>query len=229
MTILGFLGATLLAAGALQGSGWLMLRAAGVPQAWALAGGSPLAWAVIGLAATLQPASGRPAFSLVSVGVVVLAVSVVGWLARPALRARQLRLTPPGPDRGASARMVALGVIAALLAAVAVMLWATGGDPRVASQTWDAPFHINAIRYAATTGIVSPDSIGAFVAPYATYYPSGFTAVGVVVMGLTGVEPVVASNITATLLAGSLWPGAVMVAGALGVRWRPAKDRKSTR
>ena len=118
--------------------------------------------------------------------------------------------------------MVALGVIAALLAAVAVMLWATGGDPRVASQTWDAPFHINAIRYAATTGIVSPDSIGAFVAPYATYYPSGFTAVGVVVMGLTGVEPVVASNITATLLAGSLWPGAVMVAGALGVRWRPA-------
>ncbi|QGN57610.1 DUF6541 family protein [Nostocoides sp. HKS02] len=99
-----------------------------------------------------------------------------------------------------------------VLSTVTVM-WACHGDLGVVSQTIDAMFHVNGIEAAFVNERVAPQSFATFTGvPVAVAgYPTGFAAVAVFLMQATGVHAVAASNIAATLIAGALWPSAILV------------------
>lgn len=227
MALARTLGQVLLVVGVLQGAGWVVLRAAGVRAGWAWAAATPTAWGLVGVAATMQPESGIPTFSLVHLAVSGAVLTIVLGAVRRALR--RPMLTPDhalvqvmprsrrGPQPGLTLVSMAVSIVAAFLA----MAWATQGDFTVASQTWDAPFHINTIRHVAESGVANPNTIASLVSPDAPYYPAGFSCIGAFVMFLTGCGAVEASNIAAVALAGSLWPTAVMTGVAFGLRWQP--------
>jgi hypothetical protein len=127
---------------------------------------------------------------------------------------------------GAMAGSLGLGLL--------VLWWAGGGSWEVVSQTWDAIFDANAVRFVYESGNASPATISDFASWHAlgVYYPTGFHSVAALYMHLAGCDAVVATNVTAGLLAGGLWPSVVTTAarfvlgpskrvtfGALALSW----------
>ncbi|MFD5225002.1 DUF6541 family protein [Microbacterium sp. NPDC058342] len=78
------------------------------------------------------------------------------------------------------------------------------GDPRNLSQTNDATFHLNALRFVAESGSASSlDLLGTIDA--SGFYPAAWHSVASLVMGLTGTDAVLAANATSLAIAGPLW------------------------
>ena len=144
-----------------------------------------------------------------------LAVGSVGLLARSVRRPaagpawaqiRSWRTDLPTVELGA--------LVLAMVLATVTVLWACRGSLDVVSQTWDALFHVNGIESGSVTGHLSPWGSGSFSGSreaVTAFYPSGFAAVAVFVMKVTGVGAVPASNIAAVLLAGGLWPSTMLL------------------
>lgn len=165
----------------------------------------PIGWgliAVVGLLGAFTPI--RLTLLTVALGFVVAAG--VG------LATGRRRRLPPGS--WAPSGPTLLGLAAAQLVAFAAFAIATRGDLRVAIQTFDTSSHVNTIRHIAQTGIGDPWHAQAFMSGAqvrATAYPTAFVDLGAVLVRLLGADGVVAGNLTAILLAGSLWPSTIAI------------------
>ena len=214
---------------------WLALGAGGAVVAWAagvkrpglaLAAAVPIAVVVV-IALTLAQMAVSFPFGWPAFAVGCLTASALARLGRPLVRwlgvangpgrpRTSMSRSPAAPFASEAARMGGLLLISFLSAAV-FLLAAAGWTWETASQTWDAFFDANAVRYAAETGVVAPNRISDFVypSPIGNFYPSGFHALGALFMKLGGANAVVATNVTAALLAGALWPGVLAVSAYL--------------
>ena len=201
--------------------------AAGVKRpGLALAAAVPIAVVVV-IALTLAQMAVSFPFGWPAFAVGCLTASALARLGRPLVRwlgvangpgrpRTSMSRSPAAPFASEAARMGGLLLISFLSAAV-FLLAAAGWTWETASQTWDAFFDANAVRYAAETGVVAPNRISDFVypSPIGNFYPSGFHALGALFMKLGGANAVVATNVTAALLAGALWPGVLAVSAYL--------------
>lgn len=99
------------------------------------------------------------------------------------------------------------GIVIALLAGAllgAVRMAVMIGAPQNISQTNDATFHLNALRFVQESGSASSlDLLGTIGA--SGFYPAAWHAVASLVMDVSGVDVVGAANATSVALAGPIW------------------------
>ncbi len=232
------------AAALLWCAGFLLFWVAGVRlQPWVAAASAPLAFLVLALSAWSQillPFRYGLTSVLLSYALVLTVAAVAGTglrRSRARGRARPHAQTDglgvgagPSAEEGTAARSawpVTLGVVLVLVlstgSALLVMRAAGGGSFEIASQTWDAMFDLNAIRDVVDTGVIAPTRISdfAYPLPVHTYYPTSFHALGALILLLFGGDAVVAGNLAAGVIAGLLWPSAVMVATGFVLGRRP--------
>jgi hypothetical protein len=144
-------------------------------------------------------------YGLIPVVVTALAVAAVGMYASRRLPAvsstgQQPADTPPGTWRRI-APFAAFGIAAVLVAVSTVKVI---GAPQAFSQTYDAIFHLNSVKYALDTGQSSSLTIGAMTG--GGFYPAGWNAAASLVASVTGADVTVAVNITSIILAAVFWP-----------------------
>ena len=138
--------------------------------------------------------------------VAALAVVVLGlilWGVRRALRLDVARTEAEGP------RWMLVGGVAAGALAVAIPLAAYIGAPDAISQTNDAIFHFNAIRWAVDTGEASSLLIN-HVQGSGAFYPAAWHGAVSLVVQL-GIDMPVAVNAVVIVLSALVWP--------LGMAW----------
>lgn len=222
------------AAAVLLVPGLLVGRAAGLKGLLWTAAAPALSVGVVALSAVAAAVAGqRWGLLPVAVGtalavVVALPVGVLtGSLAGAGRRAERRRAhragrRAPGPVGllevlGLGPRDLAVGLAAAggLLAGGVLAghrllsaLWA----PTAVSQSFDAVFHLNAVRWVLDTGDGSSLHLGRLTSPGAdtAFYPAGWHDVVSLAAGATGAGVDVASNATAAVVALVVWPlGAV--------------------
>jgi hypothetical protein len=167
----------------------------GIP-AWGAA--TPLSVSVLAVgavAAGLVGASWGPVPALAATALAVLLAWGIGRLLG------QRRGGDPGWFRGTG---LSAGVLGAGLCAAAVV--AGIGAPDRVPQTFDAVFHLNAVRRAVETGAASSLGLGALASPErpTAFYPGAWHAVAVLVAQACG-SPVVAASAVSVALA-MVWP-----------------------
>ncbi|QCB96949.1 hypothetical protein E5206_08430 [Arthrobacter sp. PAMC25564] len=152
-------------------------------------------------------------FGLVPVTVVSVLAAAAGFFAARFRRVRSGSAAPDGirwRTRSGLAPFAAFGIAAALLAASAVRVI---GTPQSFSQTYDAVFHLNSVKFALDTGQASSLTIGAMTG--GGFYPAGWNAVASLVASTTGADVPTAVSITSIILAAIFWPlGCLLL-----VRW----------
>jgi hypothetical protein len=102
---------------------------------------------------------------------------------------------------------VVIGAVAAVL--VGAVTFITGVKrPDAISQTYDAIFHYNAVRYIEQTGKASPLGIGTLGQPggKGTFYPDAWHAMAALLAELTGASIPVAATVTCLVIAVLVWP-----------------------
>lgn len=179
--------------------GLLIGGALGLRRAWLVAAAPAITVAGFAFWATLLGLAGVP-WSLTSAGVSTLATAALAWLAG--------RRLPRTAGTGGPAWPVILG---AVLAAPFV-LWGMKlgmSRPDIPPQTWDAMFHLVALREILQTGDGSMLTLGRVAAPAATwaFYPAGWHDLAV--LGYRG-------NLIATANAASMVVAAVVYPLGLG-------------
>jgi hypothetical protein len=130
---------------------------------------------------------------------------------------------PPADPRGYSLAVV-IGAIAAVV--IGAVTFLTGVKrPDAISETYDAIFHYNAIRYIEQTGKASPLTIGTLGQPgtKTAFYPDAWHAMAALLAELTGGSNAVAATVTCLVIAVLVWPlGCLLLArqlfGAAGGR-----------
>lgn len=220
MSWLGLVPSVVVALVILVGPGFAIAWSAGARWVTAVLVSPPLSIGVVGIASL------GAGFAGIGWGwlpiVAVTAVLAAGGLAIRWISRR--RESEPVDLVGASRDIWALvGVCVAALAIALVMVRALPG-PESFSQTFDAVFHLNGLRWVAEQGDASPLTLtrmtSADEGPY--FYPSMWHATGGLVAMTTGVSAPAAANALNIALAAVVWPlGALaLVIGA--VRLRPA-------
>lgn len=118
----------------------------------------------------------------------------------------------------------ALGLLVSSTLAFSVVWVAGGRTLETVSQTWDAIFDANAVRFAADSGTIAPTRLTAFAFEEVGqgYYPSTFHTLAMLFMRLAGADAVVATNVVAGLIGGGIWVSAVVLGTryVLGRSWR---------
>lgn len=154
---------------------------------------------VLVVTATGTPFLGVP-FGLLPVGVATVLFAAAGFFFG--------RLRPgQEPRRTRSTAMARWAPFAAVAVATALLAWRSMqviGAPGSISQTYDAVFHLNSVRFALDIGQASSLTIGAMTG--GGFYPAGWNAVATFVASTTGTEVPVAVNITSIILASVFWP-----------------------
>ncbi|RNL57094.1 DUF6541 family protein [Arthrobacter oryzae] len=184
---------------------------------------------IIVLASTAAPLVGLGFGLLPTAATALVLAAVAAWAARsrsvpapPASAAQPTHASPPvsgsAPWWRRDAAAFAAVLIAGLLLAVRV-LQATG-TPDAFSQTYDAVFHLNSVRFALDTGQSSSLTLGGMTG--GGFYPAGWNAVATLVAATTGTGVPVAVNITTLVLAAVFWPLSVVLLAKWAVGARPA-------
>lgn len=157
-------------------------------------------------------------FGIVPVGVATVLLATVGFFVG--------RLRPEQQPTGTGATALArFAPFAAFTIAAALLSWRTLvviGTPGSISQTYDAVFHLNSVRFALDTGQASSMTIGAMTG--GGFYPAGWNAVAALVASTTGADVPVAVNITSIVLASVFWPLSCL----LMVRWIAGRGTAAT-
>lgn len=198
------------------GAGWAVARAWGGRGAGAALAAIPTAWALTVALATV----GGFVPVRFTWWTTVLGFVLVGGLGLLVTRVRRRvhlsaqRAVRPDDD----GRWRGLDVLAAIgaltLVTYAVFASATGGTLETAAQTYDTASHVNVIRHVAQTGIGDPWHATAFLTGAAVspeFYPVSFIAMAATVMRVVDSDSVVAANLCAVLLAGTLWPSTITI------------------
>lgn len=132
--------------------------------------------------------------------VLVALAALIGWWAKGRLS-----------DAGAAPARWLLPT--ALAAGVALSIWRIVGyvqDPAGISQTNDAVFHMNAVRFILQTEDASSLHVNAVVGGR-SFYPAAWHALVSLVVLMTGAEISVAANMLTLVIAGLIW--------TLGIAW----------
>tara|TARA_R100000365_G_C2748220_1_gene79219 strand:- start:6969 stop:8927 length:1959 start_codon:yes stop_codon:yes gene_type:complete len=158
----------------------------------------------------------HPATLVAAVGVITLVIWL-GFRRHPAA---------PSNSRSVAPVVVAAGIaVGAILGGVRLALYV--GTPDAVSQTNDAVFHLNALRWIAETGSASSFDITGVVGS-ASFYPGAWHAVASTVVALTGVSIPVAANAVSLVIVALIWPiglawlAEAVSAGAQRRRWANA-------
>lgn len=158
-----------------------------------------LSLGVIVLTATATPFLGVT-FGVLPVGVATALLASLGFFLG--------RLSPQQQHAGQGRSTLAkLAPFIAVTVAAVLLGWRTFqvlGSPGSISQTYDAVFHLNSVRFALDTGQASSLTIGAMTG--GGFYPAGWNAVAAFVASTTGAAVPVAVNITSIVLAAVFWP-----------------------
>jgi hypothetical protein len=113
----------------------------------------------------------------------------------------------PPRDPGPYSLAVIIGAVVAAL--IGVVTFVTGvRRPDAISETYDAVYHYNAIRYIEQTGKASPLTIGTLGQPssHARFYPDAWHTMAALVAELTGASIPVAATVTCLVIAVLIWP-----------------------
>lgn len=160
---------------------------------------------VIVLASTLSPFL-HVRFTVLPVAIVAVALGVIAWFVSR-FRPRAGEMPRPGLWRR-SAPFVACALA---LAVVGARVMQAIGGPEHFSQTYDAVFHLNSVKYALDTGNASSLTIGDMTG--GGFYPAGWNAVATLVASTFALDVPVAVNLTSIVLAAVFWPlGCVLAA-----------------
>ncbi|MGR2753276.1 DUF6541 family protein [Agromyces arachidis] len=167
--------------------------------------------AVVGIASIIAPLVGL-GWSLLPVGIAAVAAALAGlalrrWTRRPdsADAARWRELLPAGAGVLAGAALI----LATLLPGI--------GSPENPSQTYDAVFHLNAVRWVLDTGDASPLHMTMTTpAASSSFYPTTWHAFAALTAQVAGSTPVVTANALTLVVAGIVWPlGSVVLVRSL--------------
>ncbi len=162
---------------------------------------------VIVIASTLSPFL-HVRFTLLPVAIVAVALGAIGWFVS---RSRPRRAEMPRPGLWRRSAPFVAGVLAVVVIGARVMQ-AIGG-PEHFSQTYDAVFHLNSVKYALDTGNASSLTIGDMTG--GGFYPAGWNAVATLVASTFALDVPVAVNLTSIVLAAVFWPLGCLLAA----RW----------
>lgn len=198
--------------GALIGAG---LRFRGL-RLWSSAPG--ISVAVFAVLAILYARFGiRWSLGAVATGVIVLAA--VAWIGSTALRrGRGAPAAHPAHGRGRALLLAGL-MIGFVLNAARVMTYV--GVPTAISQSNDAVFHLNALRFIAETGSASSFTLNGLVGA-SGFYPAAWHAIASLV-GTDAVGAPIAANMVAIVIAALVWPlGIAAATRTLGIADRSA-------
>lgn len=176
----------------------------GVALAYGLGLRRMLLWA-------FAPAAGVGALAVTAtalglVGVAWSPLTAVAGAALLAIAAWAIALVLKAPDRTPTVRtrrwVIPAMIVGALAGAVRMAMII--GEPDNVSQTNDATFHLNALRYIADTGSASSlDLLG--TTGSSGFYPAAWHAVASLTMQLTGADVATAANATSLAIAGPIW------------------------
>ncbi len=183
----------------LFGPGLLVGWALGLRRVWLVAAAPAVSVATLGAGAVVLELLGV-GWSRLSAALCTVLVAALGTGLRLALRRWW------APDRvgtpGAVATAVGL-LVSVPLAALPIKRGMI--DPGMPAQTWDAPFHVNALRWILDTGDGSTLHLGAVSTNPETFrfYPAGWH--DVVSLVVTDSIPA-AINVTSIVVAALVWP-----------------------
>ena len=158
------------------------------------AAAAPLSLAIIGLT-TMATAVIPFRWSIIPVAATTGVVALVAW----AIAKRFLPpVTPRSTDSRAVAPWAAVGLGVLLLVPRLLVVF---GEPEAISQTFDNIYHLNAVRHILDVGGAAPTEQ---LIP--GFYPSLWHALTALVASATGASVAAATNVTALLVAGIVWP-----------------------
>ncbi|WP_243224838.1 DUF6541 family protein [Microbacterium sp. CIAB417] len=159
--------------------------------------------AVVGVTALVFGALGIP-WSPLSWGGAALVLVVVAWVLGRLFGNR----LPPAESRGATWILPVALAIGALFGIWRLAAYIS--DPTALSQTNDAVFHMNAVRFALETADASSLHINAVIGGR-SFYPAAWHGVVSLVVMLTGSQITVAVNMLTLVIGAFIWP--------LGIAW----------
>lgn len=184
--------------------GAALLAAAGGRRFSALAVAPAVSVAIYAVLAILFPIVKLP-WNVTTVA--VCATALIGFtLAASVLvgRLRPRRASPLPESRQAGT------VVAVVLAAVLIgtQLVIVHGEPDHVSQTFDAAFHLNGVKYMLETANASSFHLSGLILPEgaSSFYPAAWHAVVALVTELTGGSVVVATTMVNIAIAALVWP-----------------------
>ncbi|WP_033104759.1 DUF6541 family protein [Microbacterium profundi] len=137
-----------------------------------------------------------------SVGIAVLITGAVVWGASLLVGRSRWRALRRPPHAASMTLLVAGLVVGVGLNAARLLTYI--GLPTAISQTNDAVFHLNALRWIAETGSASSLDLTGVISG-STFYPSAWHAVASLVALDTELIPV-AANVVALVIAAVIWP-----------------------
>lgn len=143
---------------------------------------------------------------------VTLALTVGGWLLTRLSPLRAALPDSPEPDGPRSAFLLAGTALSSLVTALVVMRGMH--SPQHPHQSFDAPFHVNAMTHIAAVGQAGPSVVGGTIVhgrSTGSFYPPTFEALGALVLGAGGHDAVVAANIAALVVAAVAFPLSMML------------------
>ena len=183
--------------------GALALRGAGV-RGLALIGAAPLfTVAATALIAIAFGAIGVP-WNPVTWGIAIALVVAIAWLIG-GLLGRRLIARERAACRWWLPVTISVGAALGLWRLIAYII-----DPAAISQTNDAVFHMNAVRYVLETADASSMHVNAVIGGH-SFYPSGWHGLVSLIVQATGTEIAVAANILTLTIGAVIWP--------VGIAW----------
>jgi hypothetical protein len=144
-------------------------------------------------------------FGLLSVGLGIAVTACLSAALSLLLRARGVE-RPPRDPAGYSLAVMLGAVLAAVIGGITFI---TGvSRPDAFSESYDAVYHYNAVRYIEQTGHASPLTIGTLGQPgsHGMFYPDAWHAMAALLAELTGASVLVASTVTCLVIAVLVWP-----------------------
>ena len=179
--------------------GMLALRLAGLRGLSLLALAPLFTVATTGVAALVLALAGLPWSSAswaIMVSVAVLVAALVGRWAG----SRIIPAPPASQPRWLLPAAIAVGIVLSAWRVVAYV-----HDPSGISQTNDAVFHMNAVRYVLETANASSLHINGFLGANG-FYPAAWHALVSLIVLLSGAEITVAANMLTVVIAAVIWP-----------------------
>jgi hypothetical protein len=165
----------------------------------ALALAPALSVGILVVSSTLTPFVGV-GFGPAPVAFVTAMVAGAGyWVSR-----KRCASAVAGSRAGAWTRAVPYASFAVACALVGWRAAHVMGSPESFSQTYDAVFHLNSVRFGLDTGQASSLTIGAMTG--GGFYPAGWNAVAMYVAIVTGADVPLAVNITSIVVSSVFWP-----------------------
>ena len=192
--------------------GYLVMRCWAATGLVAVATAAPVSIGILSATAIVGPWLGVP-FSVLFVVVPAVAIAAVGLLVRK-VRPRSMGIEGH-VRRSHRSRWTLLAHAGALLIPAVLIgsnLMSMIGSPDNISQTYDAVFHLNAIRYILDTGSGSSLTLGGMYSDGAqvSTYPAAWHDLVAVVAQATGTSIPVAVNAVTVVIGALIWPVAAI-------------------